>query len=100
MALADPLGQIAAVGFFAGPDLGLVPFSTDHAAASGADEHKRVVCFTPPQHGRSRSRENISSSDGCVYTTVVSGDACLANRCARNRSLEARYTFVTAECRN
>jgi hypothetical protein len=42
----------------------------------------------------------MSSSLGCVYTVVVNGDACLANRCARNRSLDARYTFVTAVCRS
>ena len=31
--------------------------------------------------------------------TVVSGLACLANLCARNRSRVARYTFVAAEWR-
>jgi hypothetical protein len=28
--------------------------------------------------------------------TGLSGNTCLANRCARNRSLDGRYTFVTA----
>jgi hypothetical protein len=39
-----------------------------------------------------------SSSQTCVYATVVSGLACLANLGARNRSRDARYTFVTAVC--
>ena len=48
------------------------------------------------QQRRSLTLSYISSSFGCAYTTVVSGDACLANLCARNRSLDAQYTLVTA----
>ena len=51
------------------------------------------------QQTRPRTRPANSSSLGCVYHVVVNGLACLANRCAKNRSLDARYTFVTAVCR-
>ena len=44
-----------------------------------------------------RTRSCISSSLGWVYTTVVNGLTCRANRCARNRSWVARYTAVMAE---
>src|SRR4030095_5553346 len=43
-----------------------------------------------------RTLSYISWSDGCVYTVVVRGLTCRANRCARNRSRDARYTFVIA----
>src|SRR4029450_2539238 len=36
------------------------------------------------------------SSDGCVYTVVVSGLTCRANRSARKRSRDAPHTAVTA----
>jgi len=41
-----------------------------------------------------------SPSLGCVYTVVVSGLTCLANRCAGNRFLDAQYMLVTAVCRS
>lgn len=43
-----------------------------------------------------RTRLAISWSDGCVYTVVVSGEACVANLCARNRSRVTRSTVVRA----
>jgi hypothetical protein len=41
------------------------------------------------QQPSARSLDAMSSSLGCVYTVVVNGLRCLANRCARNRSLDA-----------
>ncbi len=42
------------------------------------------------QHSNPRTLPAISWSEGCVYTVVVKGLTCLANLCARNRSLLAR----------
>ena len=43
-----------------------------------------------PQQLNPRTLWYISSSEGCVFTVVVSGETCLANRCARNRSRDTR----------
>jgi hypothetical protein len=44
----------------------------------------------PGQHGMPFTRRNSSSSQTCVYAILVSGLACRADLCAKNKSLDAR----------
>jgi hypothetical protein len=59
----------------------------------------KASLYSRAQQGSDFSFSRVSSSLGCVYTVVVSGETWRAKRWARYRSWVIRYTDEIAEWR-